>query len=284
LFVLPNIENELPFRLWQGGAMLSILLAATLSAAPAKLKWEPKIDIPVTAGLAGAWLVTEFALKKSFAPKTCQWCDTNGFDEGIRKAFNPTLTPSASGISGPEVWSNVFAYGLVPLGTLGVDALAAGLDDAFLENWPIDALLIAEATLSATAVNQLVKFTVGRSRPYATGATAADLKDPADANLSFFSGHTTWAFALATSAGTVATLRGYRHAWMVWAAGLPLAATTGILRMGADKHWMSDVLVGAGVGTLFGVGIPVLFHGRQEQPLAFRVSPFPGGAMVSGQF
>ena len=34
----------------------------------------------------------------------------------------------------------------------------------------------------------------------------------------------------------------------------------GYLRIAADKHYLSDVTVGAVLGTLIGAGIPLLFH------------------------
>jgi membrane-associated phospholipid phosphatase len=46
----------------------------------------------------------------------------------------------------------------------------------------------------------------------------------------------------------------------VWATGFSLAAFVGYLRIAADKHYMSDVLVGAATGTAAGVLIPLLFH------------------------
>ena len=50
---------------------------------------------------------------------------------------------------------------------------------------------------------------------------------PEDNNLSFYSGHTNFSFALVVSSGTVATLRGYKGAGLIWAVGLPLAALAG---------------------------------------------------------
>ena len=55
-------------------------------------------------------------------------------------------------------------------------------------------------------------------------------------NTSFFSGHTALAFS---------TIGGPRLA-----IGLPLAISTGGLRIAAGKHWLTDTLVGAGVGLL----------------------------------
>jgi len=68
------------------------------------------------------------------------------------------------------------------------------------------------------------------------------------------------AFAVATSFATCASLRGDRDAWVAWATGLPLAAVTGYLRIAADRHYLSDVLAGAGAGTLFGILVPRLLH------------------------
>jgi len=81
-----------------------------------------------------------------------------------------------------------------------------------------------------------------------------------DEHASFYSGHTSAAFAVAVSLATRASLRGDRDAWVAWAAGLPLAAATGYLRIAADRHYLSDVLAGAGAGTLFGVLVPRLLH------------------------
>jgi hypothetical protein len=37
-------------------------------------------------------------------------------------------------------------------------------------------------------------------------------------------------------------------------------ATVGVLRLVTDNHYASDVIAGAGLGVLFGWGIPVLMH------------------------
>ena len=86
------------------------------------------------------------------------------------------------------------------------------------------------------------------------------------ANYSFFSGHTGSAFALATSTGAVASIRGYRGAPWVWGVGLSLAAATGYLRIASDSHYFSDVLVGAAVGTAVGWLVPHLLHKERTPP------------------
>lgn len=76
----------------------------------------------------------------------------------------------------------------------------------------------------------LAKILVHRDRPC---APSCGIDNPA---YSFFSAHTAIAFS---------TLGGPRLA-----VALPFAVGTGGLRVAAGKHWLSDVLVGAGVGAI----------------------------------
>jgi membrane-associated phospholipid phosphatase len=266
----------------------SLVLALVISQTappPQQLRWDPRIDIPVTGALVAGWIISD-AFKKDLAPAECRLCGTNGFDNSIRLLFNPTLSQSADGFHGWDTASTVVGFIAVPVAMIGIDAIFAAREGVFMKAFWTDVVLMLEATFSALAVNQTVKFLAGRARPYTIGAPPELLesgRDPPDNNLSFFSGHTTLAFALTTSAATIASLRGYRNAWVMWVVGIPLAITTGILRMAADKHWASDVLVGAAVGTAFGVLMPTLLHGRVG-PLEARVVPAPNGIALTGRF
>lgn len=265
----------------------SLVLAVMLTQAPPqKLRWEPKVDIPVTGALITGWVLSEFAFKKQLAAPACRWCATNGFDTAVRSVFNPTLSPSAEGIGPAHVASNLIGFVGVPLAMVGLDALLSWRDGVFLEAFPVDLVLVLEATFSILGLNQAVKFAVGRGRPYTVGASAellAEGHDPADNNLSFFSGHSTFTFALAASTATIASLRGYRHAWVVWAVGIPMATATALLRLAADKHWTTDILLGSALGLATGILMPTLLHG-QVGPLTARVSPMPNGLALSGRF
>jgi membrane-associated phospholipid phosphatase len=144
-------------------------------------------------------------------------------------------------------------------------------------------LLISEATSIAMAMNQTVKFIVGRERPFVHALPEADkphTAHPSDNNVSFYSGHATLAFAMAVSGGTVASMRRYRLAPWIWGGGLALAAATAYLRIAADRHYASDVATGAVVGSLTGFGVPYLFH----NPRGLIVAPAPvdgGGAALA---
>lgn len=231
-----------------------------------RLTWNPPVDIAVTA-TASILLVTSEVLKLHLVPDKCRWCyrradgadALNPVDSELRQRLRWDHTRTADTIS------SVIAFGTLPAGTIGASVFAASHDDA-LRYAPIDLLITAEATTIAALLNQAVKFAFARERPFvhylprAPDGVRALTDSPSDDNLSFYSGHTNLAFALATSSGTVALMRGYRLAPLVLGVGLASATAVGYLRIAADKHYFSDVMVGAVVGSVVGSILPLVFH------------------------
>jgi membrane-associated phospholipid phosphatase len=257
--------------------------------------WTRDGAITATAGVL--WISSEALLKKDLAPKTCRWCDrsVDGTDtlNAVDRWGRGVAADTLEGRERADLWSNIGGFGVLPVGVLGAQYLLSSGSGVPLSYYAQDAAIIIESTAVAALVNQAVKFAVGRERPFVhvlpedqKGLT----KHPTDNNLSFYSGHTNMAFALVTAAGTVSELRGYKNRWLIWAVGLPAAASIGLLRMGADRHYLTDVLVGAAAGTIFGVGMPLLLHGREEasasraSSMSMNVSGGLGGVMFSGQF
>ena len=267
--------------------LLALLLLASSPApvdavAPARaLKWEPKVDVPLTAVLGTGLLLTETVFKKPLAPAACRWCAHNVLDDALTAIRAPL---------GQQRTIDLVSYvtlGVMPAGGLLYSFWQADDFAAF----GVDTLLVVEAVLAAAVFNQLVKFTVGRERPFVARLSQeakAMVSHPDDNNVSFFSGHATMAFCLATAVGTVAELRGYRYRAWVWSLGMALATTTTVLRMVADKHYFTDVLTGAVVGAAFGYGLPALLHGVDTgEPQALRdvrLVPGLGGMAVVGHF
>jgi membrane-associated phospholipid phosphatase len=235
---------------------------------------------PEERALPAAGVITAFGLgsyvglllsQSEHAPRACRVCRSDALDEDAR-ALRWEKPRRADALSNA---------GLVvtPLWSLGSLAIAGAADHRATA---VDQLLVVEATMTAMLVNQLVKLEVARERPdvhhglVPKGASAED-------NLSFFSGHTTWTFAFATAAGTVASLRGYRGAPAVWAGGLTLAATTGYLRIAADRHWFTDVLTGAVVGSAAGLLMPRL-HLMPTAPMSKTQAAMPALMSLGGVF
>jgi membrane-associated phospholipid phosphatase len=240
------------------------LLAAVLIASASRsaradelFRYDLRVELPLLAAGGLGWVTTEL-LESRLAPSHCRWCDRNadgsdgldGFDAAARRAFRLAHPGPA------DTASSLLAFGLAPALALGLDVAAAGQKHE-LRRVFVDVLIIVEAAVLAADVDQLVKFTVGRERPAEHAQSLMGLPTTSrDGNASFFSGHTTLVFSLATASGMVATLRRDRLAPLVWALGLSVATVTGYLRIAADRHYLSDVLVGALVGSASGMVVP----------------------------
>jgi len=261
-----------------------LLLACALGGLPGEARGTPiaelDVDVPRTLALTAAatavWGTSELLKKPMLGAETCRWC-APGFDGWIRDR----VVWKQHG--GAAVWlSNGSADVVAPLAAVGLTGLAAGFEDMRVRELAVDLLVVAEATAYAADLNQLVKFSVARQRPFAR----AGLPDPDtsqvgrhDANASFYSGHTSLAFVLAASAGTVATLRRYRLAPLIWITGAVVGAATAYLRMAADQHYFTDVLTGAAVGTGVGIAVPYYLHRPREARgvSGLALLPTPGG-------
>ncbi len=133
--------------------------------------------------------------------------------------------------------------------------------------------MIDMQTLAVTlALQSTLNVLVSRERPFGdrcgTSFLPESTRDCASSNryYSYFSGHTSTAFA---SAGLICSHHlnlplhgGGAKEWIPCATGFLLAGMTGTLRVAADMHYLSDVLTGALVGTLTGLGLPWLLHYR----------------------
>jgi membrane-associated phospholipid phosphatase len=117
-----------------------------------------------------------------------------------------------------------------------------------------------EAVIIAGTTTWAIKTLAGRARPYVSKDTS-----PADFKLfggfgngdrmSFPSGHTTTAFAAASAVTSEARIIWPGHTWLVAPAMYGGATLVGLSRMYHDKHWASDVVVGAAIGTFTGIKV-----------------------------
>jgi membrane-associated phospholipid phosphatase len=136
-------------------------------------------------------------------------------------------------------------------------------------------VMYAEVVAFSYALPTLGKTLVKRPRPFTYNPDApAEQKLLADARASFFSRHTTFAFASACFMSTVygtynpgSKLRPY-----LWAGSLTAAAVVGDLRFEAGAHFLTDVITGALVGSVIGLGVPYLHKSKNT---GARVSLYP---------
>ncbi len=95
-------------------------------------------------------------------------------------------------------------------------------------------LIIAKSQLIANGITNIIKYTAKNLRP--DGSTYN----------SFPSGHTSQAFSMAT---ILSVEYGKKYKWVPFAS-YSLAASVGILRMLNNRHYVCDVLAGAGIGII----------------------------------
>ncbi|MGE5788568.1 MAG: phosphatase PAP2 family protein [Myxococcales bacterium] len=252
---------------------------------PANLRYDLARDVTITAASTVLAISLELA-SPTLAPKQCRWCDRgtdgrdtlNGFDASIRNELRWRDPNSAKTVS------NVFAYVLAPLAGAGVGAVFMA-QDGHLRNLPVDLLIVAQATMLSVNVGQGIKLATARQRPdvHAGSESNRDQQASTEDNLSFYSGHTSVAFALAAASGTVATMRGYRMAPLVWTVGETVAVVSGYFRIAADRHYATDVLAGAVMGSFVGFAVPYFLHGpvSDSSSVAISVSPM-SGLRISG--
>ena len=129
-----------------------------------------------------------------------------------------------------------------------------------------------EAVVLANGVTGLLKGILGRSRPFVSNAT-----DPRDFRFaggfttterqSFPSGHTTTAFAAA--AAVTSEIRRLRPKALPYVATVMYGGATlvGLSRMYHDKHWASDVALGAAIGTFSGLKVVRYSHTHPDNPV-----------------
>lgn len=149
-----------------------------------------------------------------------------------------------------------------------------------------------EAVLFAQGLTTVLKGVVGRGRPFLSNGT-----DPGDYHFgkgfsggdyaSFPSGHTSTAFAAAAAVTNETTRWWPRSTWVVGPLMYGGATAVGLSRMYHNRHWGSDVLLGAAIGTFSGRKVVQYVHGHPGNRLdriMLRTTVVPdgrGGAIVS---
>ncbi len=159
---------------------------------------------------------------------------------GIKKSFSGSSTNSdgsySAGIGNPE------------------EALLGRLTEIIV--------MYYESLMLALGIKDSLKGLITRFRPYAYGSVVSTneiVSDP-DSTCSFPSGHTTAAFVGAVFFSTVfndyypdSPLR-----FPIWVGSLAIASATGALRVASGNHFLSDVVVGAIIGTVSVIGVRYL--------------------------
>ncbi len=266
---------------------------------PGKIRWKPHWPRFSTAEWITTGAFAALAISAQLVPPRADpWQGGVVADESARDALRLTDLDDrrAARDMSDVLLTSLMAYPFM------VDALVMTAWHHRSPDTALQMALINSEVLAITAGLQgLANVIANRERPYARncgGELPGTVRD-CDSNKryqSFYSGHSAQAFA---AAGLICShhlnLELYGGGWadiVPCAAGFALATATGALRVMGDQHYLSDVAIGAAMGTLVGLGVPWLLHyrhGPRERSrlgtgVTIRLLPMPTGAGIVGTF
>ncbi len=220
-------------------AVALVLLAVTGPSARGqasyRVTWRDAASVGVAVGVA---LIPHAAGLPS-GPPPCAPCDPATLSRLDRVALHTFSTEAATA-------SNFLLLG-VTAGSAAV--LLEGADAARAR---ADIAVFGNALVWTLAATEWLKAAAHRSRPVLYTAAASAAASDRENRRSFPSGHASWAFAAATSYVVISGRDHLRHrarnAVLLYAGALGVS----VLRVAAGKHFPTDVLGGAALGT--GIG------------------------------
>lgn len=230
-----------------------------------------EIDLPIVATGAVFALARLTKVQPAYCAPLCSQSGLNAIDKLTAGRFS-------------SAWSTASDFELYGLGAAAAVIL---LHDEGALNALNDAVVMGEATLSATAVASIMTLAAGRPRPFLYSDSAPlSVRNSADAGLSFLSSHTAEAFAIVTSL-YVAEKRlhpGSMRPKVILGVGLGLATMVAVSRVMAGYHFITDVAGGAIVGSSLGVLIASVHNSPVEIVPIVNTDTKTAGLGLTGNF
>ncbi|HET8712803.1 MAG TPA: phosphatase PAP2 family protein, partial [Gemmatimonadales bacterium] len=227
---------------------------------------RPNVDVPVTLGVSLGSLFAYLYAKNLITPR-CP-CDPNEVNRFDRGAIGHTSS-SARALSDITAGAAI----IVPL---VADALDLGRGPALNS----DAVVFAQTIAINGALVTLAKYVFVRPLPRTYAGDPALIARP-EGYRSFYSGHTSLVFAALTASAMTIRLRYGEKTWP-WVVVVLAGASVGIERVADGRHFPSDVLVGAAMGTAVGYIVPRLHALKNPRFLGPNVRPIEGGGLALG--
>jgi membrane-associated phospholipid phosphatase len=232
---------------------------------PFQFSWPREVAL-LTTGIA-AQALGQYRVKtmEPAGPEDLRRADLSPLDRWAAGAYSPAADFAsdvvAIGMGGAMVGADVWHH-----------AFGTGSRQPVLE----DALILAQAFAWNSAINLNVRAERVHPRPfvYGTRAPAADRREGQAAG-SFYSGHASAAFLGAVYLSTVYPLRHpeFEQRGWLWAGSLTVATTASALRVAAGKHFPSDVIAGAALGSLVGLGF-IQLHLKDAELWGWNAAPW----------
>jgi len=246
----------------------------------------PELEVPLIFIAAAVTTVPRMMVSEQGGP----WCGLDCDSDDINALDRLTVNQAS------QAWGDVSDYvmfSFMPLPYIFdlIDVAASDPHDGW-RGYGSDFLVLLETMTASLCVNSLVAMVVRRPRPYVYNDDVDDdFRLKGEATMSFYSGHTSVVFALATAYSRLFMLRHPESPLIVpvWLFTYASAAMVGVARVVSGSHFITDSVIGAATGIGLGLLIPWL-HELPEEPSSGRanvhVRPYFAGvsAGVIGRF
>ncbi|PSR55476.1 PA-phosphatase [Adhaeribacter arboris] len=222
-----------------------------------------KIDAPIVGGGVavsglGLYLISNKHGLKPEEVAGLTKSDVNGFDRFTAGNYSE----SANNLSD------------IPLYTSFALPLALIIDKKAFQSGPQIFLLYTETMAITGSIYAMTAGLVYRKRPLVYGTEAPiRTRTTKNASNSFFAGH-----VAATASATFFAAKVFndfnpdsRLRPVVWGVAAALPASVGYLRLEAGKHFLSDVILGYGIGATVGILVPHLH--KKNNNLGLSITP-----------
>lgn len=214
----------------------ALLLVGAPLAAQSGRAYQVGWPDAVSVGIGGAAALLPIVLRLPHGPPPCAPCDPASLSSFDRIAVHHYDAAADRGST------------ILLMGVGGAAALGSvwGLDR---ERARGDAAVFVNAVTWAAAADQWLKVAVHRSRPVLYTSAAPEAAGTHENRVSFPSGHAELAFAAATAYAVMAHRQHLPHATRNAVLLYAGATIVGVLRVVAAKHFPSDIVGGAVLGS-----------------------------------
>jgi membrane-associated phospholipid phosphatase len=232
-------------------------------------KWDVKKDI-ILGGLSLGISISPFFVNNEpeNIPGTFDKNNINSFDRSLMSPYNKPM----------DIVSNYGVYSLLLLPVFSVIPNIRNTNTLLTYG-----IMYGEAFLLTMGTKELLKNAIIRYRPYMYDGSIPDgLED--DYYNSFPSGSTAYAFLGATFLTTTFSKEFPDSKWKLplIIGSYTLAAGVASMRITSGSHFLSDVIAGAAIGSLYGWLIPWLHLKDEDKNLT--IIPVGNGIIVSLKF
>lgn len=142
-----------------------------------------------------------------------------------------------------------------------------------------DMLVLMQVVAINSALVTVVKHAVQRPLPLTYVGTDPTLVNTPAGYRAFYSGHTSTAFSVLAATAYTLSER-YKQGIWPYIAGFGLGTAIGLARVEGGRHFYTDILVGAVVGSAIGIVVPWLYRNQNTSERVL-LAPHPHGIALS---